>query len=254
MTELLRLEKVDHRFSDGSLGLSEISLCLNQGDFLVLAGRNGSGKSLLVRHLLGLCRPSSGRVLYRGVPISAQLEKVRSALGLVFQEAEAQIIGQTVDEDVAFGPENLRLPRRLIEERREKAMRRVHLDGLGGRLPDSLSGGERRRLAIAGSLAMEAECLILDEPFANLDLPSIRLCLETIVELHASGTTILLLTHELEKVLAHANRLAIMERGRLAYDGSPDDFYPEEFERYGLANPYRSYQRRADLSWLPPHD
>jgi biotin transport system ATP-binding protein len=121
---------------------------------------------------------------------------------------------------------------------------------MGQRRPDSLSGGERRRLSIAGTLAMEAECLILDEPFANLDFESIRLVLKTVTELHAQGTTIVLVTHELEKVLAHATRLAIMDSGAIVYDGAPDGLDPADFERHGLSNPYRNQSLRSDLSWI----
>jgi biotin transport system ATP-binding protein len=250
VVELLAVHGLSHRFRDGALGLSDLSFSVRQGDFLLIAGRNGSGKSLLVKHFIGLCQASSGGVTYRGRDIWKDIAAVRCAVGMVFQDSDSQIIGQTIDEDVSFGPENLRLPRQEIAKRRDEALERVSLSGMGQRRPDSLSGGERRRLSIAGTLAMEAECLILDEPFANLDFESIRLVLKTVTELHAQGTTIVLVTHELEKVLAHATRLAIMDSGAIVYDGAPDGLDPADFERHGLSNPYRNQSLRSDLSWI----
>lgn len=250
MDELLRTEDLWHRFPDGTAGLSGISLSIAKGDFLALAGRNGSGKSLLVKHLVGLRLPSSGRVLFRGEPIGKDLQRLRSSVGLVFQDADSQVIGQTVGEDVAFGPGNLRLGRSEIEERVRRSLARVGMSGMEDRRPDSLSGGEKRRLAVAGVLAMDAECVILDEPFANLDLASIRMVLRTLRDLHAKGTTVVVLTHELEKTLALATRLVVLEAGQKRFDGSPDDFPREGFERYGLADPYRSCAVRGDLAWL----
>ncbi len=247
---LLEARGLVHRFRDGSKGLDGASFRLDEGDFMVLAGRNGSGKTLLMRHLIGLRKADGGEVLYRGRPIHADLRGLRTRVGLVFQEAEAQIVGQTVAEEVAFGPANLRLPRAEIGRRVEAALASVDLSWAAGRRPDSLSGGERRRLAIAGILAMDAECIILDEPFANLDLPSIRLVLRSLVDLHRSGKTILVLTHELEKVLAQATRLAVMDAGRFVWDGPPEGPGPSALDAWGLMDPYRGGLSRGDLSWL----
>jgi energy-coupling factor transporter ATP-binding protein EcfA2 len=250
VSELARLERVRHCFSSGAFGLRDVSLSISQGDLLVLAGRNGSGKTLLVRHLVGLARPTEGRVLYRGQPIERDLRAVRSSIGLVFQDAEAQIIGRTVAEDVAFGPSNLRLPAAEIRARVEAALAACGLGAFSARAPESLSGGERRRLAIAGVLAMRPECLVLDEPFSNLDFPAIQQTLATMLSLHAAGTTLVVLTHELEKVLAHATRLAVLDAGALVYDGPADGLPPERFLEHGLMNPYRHGAVRSELSWL----
>lgn len=250
MAEIVRAEALSHRFPDGREGLAGVSLSLGEGEFVVLAGRNGAGKSLLAKHLIGLKRPSSGKVLFRGKPIEKDLPGARASIGLVFQDAESQVIGQTVAEDVAFGPENLRMGRDEIRSRVEHALLRVGMAGMGDRRPDSLSGGEKRRLAIAGVLAMDAECVILDEPFANLDLESIRMVVSTLRDLHAAGCCVLAMTHELEKVLALATRLVILESGAIRFDGDPDAFPREDFERYGLADPYRSYADRSQLAWL----
>lgn len=247
---LLEARGLVHRFRDGSLGLDGADFILREGDFMVMAGRNGSGKTLLMRHLIGLREADEGHVFYRGLSLEKNLRLVRSRVGLVFQEAESQIVGQTVAEDVAFGPANLRLARAEVKRRTEAALEAVDMSWAAMRRPDSLSGGERRRLAIAGVLAMEAECLILDEPFANLDLPSIRLVLKSLVDLHAAGKAILVLTHELEKVLAQATRLLIMEGGRVVWDGAPEGPGPQALGAWGLMDPYRGGLKREALSWL----
>jgi len=252
MPELLRAEDLCYQFRDGSLGLDGACLSLDEGDFLLLAGRNGAGKTLLMRHLAGLMKPRSGRILYRGRETAPSEGVLRTKVGLVFQDPMAQIVCQSVLEDAAFGPLNQGYTPEEADERAMHALRVLGMDALAARDPASLSGGELRRLAIAGLLAMERECLILDEPFANLDYPSVRAVLETLAELHARGQTILLLTQEIEKSLAQATRLAIMDGGRIVYQGNPDGMDPADFPRHGLHNPFRRPQCRAELSWLLP--
>jgi biotin transport system ATP-binding protein len=249
-TELLRAEGVSHAFRDGRRGLDGVNLSVRESDFLLLAGRNGAGKTLLAQRLAGLRKPQEGRILYRGTPTGSRLAFLRAKAGIVFQEAQAQVIGQTVFEDVAFGPSNLGLSREECEDRASSALGRVSMEGMGLRNPATLSGGELRRLAIAGLLAMGRECLILDEPFANLDYPSIRMVLETLVALHSNGTAIVMLTHEIEKALGHATRLAVMDAGKIVFEGEPDALGPGDFLSFGLHNPYRARKSRADLSWL----
>jgi biotin transport system ATP-binding protein len=250
VAELIGVRGLCHRFGDGVLGLSDISLSVDEGDFLLVAGRNGSGKSLLVKHFTGLCKPSSGLVCYRGKDIGKDIGRVRCALGMVFQDSDSQVIGQTIDEDVSFGPENLRLPRQEIEKRRDQALGRVSLSGMGQRRPDSLSGGERRRLAIAGTLAMEAECLILDEPFANLDRDGVCSVVRIISDLHRSGIALLVVTHELEKILGLADRLVVMDRGEIVLSGMPAPTLSAGVEAYGLRDPLRHPRSIEDLAWL----
>jgi biotin transport system ATP-binding protein len=254
VAELIRVEGLVHRFPDGGLGLDGANLAVDEGDFLVLAGRNGSGKTLLARHLVGLAEASSGRVLCRGRAVSEDPAAARRCLGLVFQDADAQILGQTLLEDAAFGPSNLRLPRAEVEARAREALALVGLAGLEGRRPDSLSGGEKRRLAIAGVLAMRPACLILDEPFANLDYPAIKALLELMLKLHSGGSSLIVVTHELEKVLAHATRLAVMDSGRVVYDGGPGGPAAGEggsrLEDFGLRDPFRGGTRLEELTWL----
>ncbi len=250
MPELLRFEKLCHRFPDGVLGLEDVSLSVSDSEFLVVAGRNGSGKTLLMRHAIGLSKASSGSVLFRGAPVASNLRHVRSSIGYVFQDADAQLVGSSVAEDAAFGPSNLRLGHEEISQRVDEALGAAGLAGARDRAPDTLSGGEKRRLAVAGVLAMRPDCVILDEPFANLDYPSIQATLALVVGIHRAGRTVIVLTHELEKVLAHATRLVVMDSGRIAWDGNPDDFPREGYGRHGLVDPWRRPERRSDLSWL----
>lgn len=247
MAELFLLQGLTHRFADGSEGLAGIDLRLEDGEFLVLSGRNGSGKTLLARHLAGLSLPSAGSIRFRGKEAKTCRRELRKAVGFVFQDSDAQILGQTVAEDVAFGPANLGLEVEEIQRRVRKALDWADLAGKEERRPETLSGGERRRLAIAGVLAMEPECLILDEPFANLDMESVTEIARICGALNAKGITILVLTHELEKILHLASRLLILDAGRLCFDGKPGEAEPAVFARHGLACPFEGY-----FPWILP--
>lgn len=241
MPELFATTSLSHRYKTGVDTLSGIDLRIEDGEFLVLAGRNGSGKTLLVRHLVGLSRPLSGSVTFRGSPVESRLREVRKAVGFVFQDTEAQILGQTVEEDVAFGPSNMGLPAEEIRLRTAEALCLTGLSGSERRRPETLSGGEKRRLAIAGVLSMRPECLILDEPFANLDYESVMEVTRICKELSHQGKTILMVTHELEKVLQLATRLIILDKGKKVYDGRPTAPEPAFFTTHGLACPYDGF-------------
>ena len=234
--ELLKIELLTKVFSNGKKALDNVSLNINRGDFIVLAGRNGSGKTVLMRHLNGLEEPTSGTVFLKGKPIKDNLEETRRTIGMVFQNADAQIIGATVEKDTAFGPENLKLDRDIIKERVEAALRATGLEEFNKRRPHTLSGGEKRRLAIAGVLAMEPEIIVLDEPFTGMDWPGSSALLDILDNLHKSGTTIILITHDLEKVLAHADRLVVMEEGKITADGTPEECI-KIVEKAGIRRP-----------------
>jgi len=241
MAELFKTEGLTHIFKSGRAGLRNISLHIDSGSIIVLAGRNGSGKTLLVRHFVGLSTPTAGKVLFHAEPVAQSIKKIRTSVGYVFQDADLQIFSQTVAEDVAFGPENLMLPAEVVEQRVERALSATHLEAMKNRRPETLSGGEKRRLAIAGILAMEPECLILDEPFANLDLESIRDVVEILVELHKSGKTLIVVTHELEKILPFADKLIILDNGELVFSGHPADTTPELYKNHGLVCPLEGH-------------
>lgn len=241
MPELFRAQGLGHIFRDGVAGIADLSFSIHDGEFVLIAGRNGSGKTLLARHLIGLSAPTAGAILFRGERLGNDKRALRSAVGYVFQDTDAQILGQTVAEDVAFAPANLGLDQREIARRTEEALRTARLDASGNRRPETLSGGEKRRLAIAGVLAAEPSCLILDEPFANLDLESIQDITRLCGELKARGTTLIVVTHELEKIFPLADRLMILDHGRLCFDGEPSAPEPAFFAEHGLACPYEGY-------------
>lgn len=247
MAELFRAEGLLHLFPDGKPGLEDLSLSIDEGEFVIVAGRNGAGKSLLMRHFIGLSKPSAGSILYRGSPIASQISLIRREVGYVFQDTEAQIFGQTVEEDLAFGPANLGVQGKELEEAVCMALRDAHLEGMSNRRPLTLSGGEKRRLAIAGVLAMKPRCVILDEPFVNLDFPSVLEIIEVLKTLRAGGKTLIVLTHEIEKVFFLASRLVILNHGRIVFDAPPSQAKKEDFMQSGLVCPYREcYPWRID--------
>ncbi|BHH83782.1 energy-coupling factor ABC transporter ATP-binding protein [Desulforhopalus sp. 52FAK] len=249
MTSIIEIDHLTHRFSDGSLGLKDIDLSIDKGSFVVLGGRNGSGKTTLLRHLNGLLLPTEGEVRVEGFSVSDNLTLARQKVGMVFQDTDSQIVGETVFEDIAFGPENLKLGRAEINRRVEMALEVVGLSGRTDDRPHLLSGGQKRRLTIAGILAMEPAILVFDEPFSNLDFPGIISVLRQIVSLHSQGHTILLTTHDLEKVIAHADRLLIMEGGMIVRDDKPQSLF-HELEEFGVRQPCSSRIGGEVRSWL----
>jgi biotin transport system ATP-binding protein len=247
---LFRVAGLGKRFPDGTEALRDVALEIRGGECLVIAGSNGSGKTLLMRMLVALAEPSSGTIEFRGVPVRADSARVRRSVGLVFQDADAQIVGETVVEDVAFGPRNLGLSEAKTAERTRAALEATGLQGKEELPPRRLSGGEKRRLAIAAILAMGAEAVIMDEPFANLDWPGIVQVLRSIDDLKRAGATVVVLTHELEKVLAHADRLIVLDRGRVRDEGTPAAVLERGVAAYGIRDPRHSYARVEDCTWL----
>jgi biotin transport system ATP-binding protein len=234
----------------GFRALSDINLDLRAGECVLVAGSNGSGKTLLMRILAGLLEPTEGEVLFHGAALAKSRERLRRELGLIFQDAEAQIVGETVAEDIAFGPKNLGLSRREIDARVGTALAAFCLEEKRDFPPRRLSGGEKRRLAAAGVIAMGCHTVILDEPFANLDWPGVVQTLRVIGDLKKSGRTVILLTHELEKALALADRLVILHRGCIREDGAPADALNRLDPAWGVRDPRRDYRRMEDCSWL----
>jgi biotin transport system ATP-binding protein len=245
----IEVNNLSHRFFDGTLALDSVSLSVARGEFVLVAGANGCGKTTLLRHMNALILPQTGSVVVDGVSAAKNPERARQKVGMVFQEADSQIVGETVFDDVAFGPENLKLSRREIEERVLKALETVGMCGFSEHRPHQLSGGEKRRLAIAGVLAMNSEILALDEPFSNLDYFGVRQVLRQIVNLHEAGHTILLATHDLSKALAHAGRLVVMEKGRIVRDGPPAAAV-QGIERYGVREPCVCGRKTGAATWL----
>jgi biotin transport system ATP-binding protein len=246
---VLEARNLTYVFHDGTVALSDVSLKIGDGEFVILAGANGSGKTVFVRHLNGLLLPAQGGVTFDGVPITRNLAEVRRQIGLIFQDADSQIVGQTVAEDVAFGPENLHWSRHEVERAVGEALAAVDLSGLSDRNPHTLSGGQKRRLAVAGVLAMNPRVLVFDEPFTGLDYRGVVQVLEQLVRLREAGQTVVLVTHELEKVLAHADRLVVFDRGKLVEDGEPADVIGR-VETYGVRMPLKNGGEMGSLTWL----
>jgi len=233
---LIEIDNLTCTFSDGNPALDGISLTIDAGSFVLLAGRNGAGKTTLLRHLNGLHLPDSGEVRIDGLSVSRNLNRVRQWVGMVFQDADSQIVGETVFDDVAFGPENLCWPVAKVKARVNAVLESIGISALAEQRPHTLSGGEKRRLAIAGVVVMNPQVIVLDEPFSNLDYPGTVQVLRTIAGLHAGGRTILLTTHDIEKVFTLADRMVILDRGRIVRDGTPMEVVYDT-ERFGIRMP-----------------
>lgn len=246
---ILTSQQLTHIFPNGTIAISGIDLTIQAGEFVIIAGTNGSGKTVLIRHFNGLLLPTTGKVLLDGEPITKDLTSVRKKIGLIFQNSDSQIVGQTVAEDVAFGPENLKLSRQEVDDRVREALAAVGLSAFANQRPHTLSGGQKRKLAVAGILAMRPQIIVFDEPFTGLDYPGVLQVLKQIVRLHEKGHTIILVTHELEKALAHADRLIIMDKGRVVRDDSPSRVI-NEVELYGIRRPYGENRGVETMTWL----
>jgi biotin transport system ATP-binding protein len=218
--------------------LSDISLSIEKGECTIIAGANGSGKSLLMSIIAGLDDPSSGSV------------KTDSKVGLVFQEPDSQILGETPREDVAFGPRNMKLPKDEIKARVDAALLQTGLENRADFPARSLSGGEKRRLACAGVLAMDAQIIIFDEPYANMDYPGVVQVNRLFQKLIADGRTVIILTHELEKCLALSNRFIVLCKGKKVFDGPASDALSCNLDEWGIRHPLRNAVKRlGDLLW-----
>ncbi|MFB6154354.1 MAG: energy-coupling factor ABC transporter ATP-binding protein [Haloferacaceae archaeon] len=208
---------------DETAALSGVSLSIPDGEFLVLAGPNGSGKTTLVRHFNGLLTPDEGEVLVDGTPVSENPVAARTAVGMVFQHPRDCFVAPTVGADVAFGPENLGLPREEVTRRVESALAAVNMDGRGEERLADLSGGEQARAAVAGALAMEPSHLVLDEPFGGLDRSARESLRRHLRDLHADGTSVVVVTHDLRDLLSLAARVVAVRDGEVALDAPPGE-------------------------------
>ena len=244
------LEHVSYTYMPGTPycreALRDISLTIGPGEFLGIIGHTGSGKSTLVQHLNGLLRPTSGSVKVDGVDLSdraAPSRKVRQRVGMVFQYPEHQLFEETVFDDVAFGPRNLGLDSDEVTFRVETALDRVGLppSEYAARSPFRLSGGQMRRVAIAGVIALQPEYLVLDEPSAGLDPRGRDEIFEQVLQLyHGSGMAVVLVTHNMEDVARLAKRLIVMNLGQIVFDGCPTDLFHDTslpLHEFGLSLP-----------------
>lgn len=245
----IEVKGLSYAYVKDSPCLCDISFNIAKGAFAVIAGANGSGKTTLLRHLNGLIVSSRGDVFINGLSVKKDPKRARRKVGMVFQDADSQIVAETVYDDVAFGPENLGWKRRDIDQSVNQALATVGLAELADQNPYFLSGGEKRRLAIAGVLAMKPDILVMDEPFANLDYPGVKQVLAHILTLHQMGHTIVISAHDIEKVIAHADKLMVVHKGCLVADGLPAQVIPD-LENYGIRQPCSVKMGRGLSSWL----
>lgn len=249
---LIILDKVNYVYSEGSgfekKALDDVSLTIDKGEFIGLIGHTGSGKSTLTQHLNGLLRATSGNIYYDGQDIYEKgfvMKNLRSKVGLVFQYPEHQLFESDVFTDVCFGPKNLGLDRKDVELRAFEALEMVGFPKeLFYNSPFELSGGQKRRAAIAGVLAMKPEVLILDEPTAGLDPKGRDEILDQIKKLHEeTGITVILVSHSMEDVAKYVGRLIVLDHGRVMYDDIPKKVFRNyrELEKIGLAAPQLTY-------------
>jgi len=237
-----------HCFPDGTRALNNVSLSFKEGELTIITGANGSGKTTLLKHFNGLLFPESGTVRVCGEDVAQNPMAARKNVGMVFQDPDSQIVGETVYDDVAFGPENLSLDRTEIDQRVRAALADVNLSGLEQKSPHTLSGGQKRRLAVAGVLAMSPRVMVMDEPFSNLDYTGACKVLEQILKLHSNGHTIIITTHDLEKIISHAQRLVVMDKGGVVDDGRPETVL-EGILQYGVRPPCSVLLGKGLQSW-----
>ncbi|MFB6250461.1 MAG: energy-coupling factor ABC transporter ATP-binding protein [Halobellus sp.] len=238
---MIRTDGLVHRYGD-TIAVDGVSVSIDDGECVVVAGANGSGKTTLVRHFNGLLEPDAGIVEVNGRAVAEDLVAARTAVGMVFQEPRDQLVAATVGADVAFGPENLGLNRAEIDRRVETALSAVNLDGREEQPVTDLSGGERERVAIAGALAMEPDHLVLDEPFTGLDAPARASVLDRLRALATEGTSVVIVTHDLRDVLDLADRVLVMADGAVAVDDDPSGARASLL-RYDVEDPGRTGPR-----------
>jgi energy-coupling factor transport system ATP-binding protein len=230
------------------MALDHVNLSIKEGEFVAVLGTNGSGKSTLAKHLNAILLPTTGVCRIAGMDTreAERLWDIRQTVGMVFQNPDNQIIAAIVEDDVAFGPENLGIPSDEIRRRVDEALISVDMASFRGFAPHLLSGGQKQRVAIAGTLAMKTKCLVLDEPTAMLDPIGRKEVLDTVRKLHReSGITVVYITHFMEEAAA-AQRVIVMENGKVAEDGSPKEIFSQvdAMRKRGLDVPLA-----AEVAW-----
>lgn len=240
MTKQLKINNIHKSFSTAETkkkALKGVTFTIDEGQCTVIGGENGSGKSVLMNIIAGLEEPDAGSV------------ETFSKIGLVFQEAETQILGESVKEDIAFGPKNLGWKKDKVQESVKKALKQTGLEEKSDYPARFLSGGEKRRLAVACMLAMELPVIIFDEPYANLDYSGVKQVNALISQLKEQNKTVIILTHEIEKCLGLADKFIVLFRGEKVFEGTPEDGLKENLENWNIRNPFNSYNSLKDLIW-----
>lgn len=245
--EYIRRDEEDH-IEEVKRAVDGLDLEIRQGDFVAVLGHNGSGKSTFAKQINGLLMPTEGTLWVGGMDTRDEehIWDVRRTAGMVFQNPDNQIIGNIVEEDVGFGPENIGVPTEEIWKRVEESLKAVGMTAYRLQSPNKLSGGQKQRVAIAGVMAMKPRCIVLDEPTAMLDPNGRQEVIRTIHELNqAEGITVLLITHYMEEA-ARADRIIVMDEGRMVMDGTPREIFSRvrELKQYGLDVP-----QATELAW-----
>lgn len=234
---VLEVQNLYRKFANGTQALSDVSFSVKKGEFLVIGGKNGSGKSVLMSLIAKLDNQTSGTINCDSV-------------GLVFQNADSQILGETVLEDVLFGLRNLPLKKQERIQKAEETLKQCGLYEKRDFQAKFLSGGEKRRLAVAGILALNRDFIIFDEPFANLDYFGIKQVCSILKKLKDEHKTIIVLTHELEKILGLADSFIILDSGEIKFNGTPEEGLKQNLEQFGIRNPITTYNSVKDLFWI----
>lgn len=244
MSEIVRVENLVYRYDDEIVtknAVDNVSLNINEGEFVVIIGHNGSGKSTLAKHFNGIFYPTQGDVYIKGMNTKddALIWDIRQKAGMVFQNPDNQIVATIVEEDVAFGPENLGVDKDIIRQRVDEALRLVNMTEFAKKQPHNLSGGQKQRVAIAGIIAMRPDCIIFDEPTAMLDPSGRKEVVDTILKLNKEeGKTVIHITHFMDEA-TNADRVIVMDKGRIKMEGKPREIFSrvEELKALGLDVP-----------------
>jgi len=240
---IIETQKLCYTYPDGTEALSNVDFIVQRSESVALLGANGAGKTTLLKHFNGLFTPTSGRVLVAGEEITKEnLLWVRRLVGLVFQNPDEQLFAPSVAEDVAFGPRNLGLSEEVVQHRVEEALRLVGMEGYEERAPHNLSYGEKKRVAIAGVLAMEPQVLVLDEPTSGLDPAGAEELVSLLRRLRRLGMSLVIATHDVDLVPEFAERVYLLHRGSVVAEGSAEEVFTgvvvESPGRYKLRLPY----------------
>lgn len=230
-TGLIEIQNVSYAYEDAAAkALNNVSLTINDGEFVAVVGHNGSGKSTLAKHLNALLLPTEGKVLVDGMDTADEADtlSIRQRVGMVFQNPDNQLVTTIVEEDVAFGPENIGVPGNEIRTRVDRALAAVGMEKYAHSAPNMLSGGQKQRIAIAGMLAMQPKVLVLDEATAMLDPKGRRDIIDLVTKLHKeNGITVVMITQYMEEVIG-ADRVAVMSGGELILEGTPKEVFSQD--------------------------
>lgn len=223
-------KNISYKYPDGTKALDNVNFSASEGKMIALLGPNGAGKSTLFLHFNGILKPSNGTVLVNNEPLQYDkkgLMKIRQEVGIVFQNPDDQLFAPTVKEDVAFGPMNMDLSDDEIEKRVENALKRVGMDGFENKPPHLLSGGQKKRIAIAGILAMRPNIMVLDEPTSGLDPTGASRIMKLLYKLNKEGITIIISTHDVDLVPLYAQKIYIMSHGEIISAGNPHEVFQD---------------------------